>query len=151
MVKKTVTFSDFNGNEITKDFYFNLTKMEFKELDENIPGGLNNLMDKLLTEKDRNLTVRLLSILLLAAYGEKTDDGRFVKEDVHGRRLSSYFKVSEAWDVLFMNLVQNERELSDFLVGIIPKDMQPEARKAMENPEEAIKNGLTALPKPEIN
>ena len=26
MVKKTVTFSDFNGNEITKDFYFNLTK-----------------------------------------------------------------------------------------------------------------------------
>ena len=108
-------------------------------------------MDKLLTEKDRNLTVRLLSILLLAAYGEKTDDGRFVKEDVHGRRLSSYFKVSEAWDVLFMNLVQNERELSDFLVGIIPKDMQSEARKAMENPEEAIKNGLTALPKPEIN
>lgn len=151
MVKKTVTFTDFNGNEITKDFYFNLTKMEFKELDENIPGGLNNLMDKLLTEKDRNLTVRLLSILLLAAYGEKTDDGRFVKEDVHGRRLSSYFKVSEAWDVLFMNLVQNERELSDFLVGIIPKDMQSEARKAMDNPEEAIKNGLTALPKPDIN
>lgn len=151
MVKKTITFTDFNGNEVTKDFYFNLTKMEFSELDENIPGGLNNLLDKLLTEKDKNLTVRLLSILLLAAYGEKTDDGRFVKEDAHGRRLSAFFKVSEAWDVLFMNLVKNERELSEFLVGIIPKDMQDDARKAMDNPDEAIKSTLTALPKPEIN
>ncbi len=150
MVKKTITFPDFNGNDVTKDFYFNLTKMEFTELDESIPGGLNNLLDKLLTEKDKNLTVRLLSILLLAAYGEKTDDGRFVKEDIHGRRLSAFFKVSEAWDVLFMNLVKNERELSEFLVGIIPKDMQSDARKAMDNPEEAIKSSLTALPKPEI-
>ena len=150
MVKKTVTYTDFNGNEVTKDFYFNLTKMEFNELDENIPGGLNNLLDKLLTEKDNALTVKLLSILLLAAYGEKTDDGRFVKEDIHGRRLSAFFKVSEAWDVLFMNLVKNEKELSEFLVGIIPKDMAEDARKAMENPEEAIKSNLTALPKPEI-
>ncbi len=150
MVKKTVTYTDFNGNEVTKDFYFNLTKMEFNELDENIPGGLNNLLDKLLTEKDNALTVKLLSILLLAAYGEKTDDGRFVKEDIHGRRLSAFFKVSEAWDVLFMNLVKNEKELSEFLVGIVPKDMAEDARKAMENPEEAIKSNLTALPKPEI-
>lgn len=146
MVKKTITYTDFSGEEITKDFYFNLTKMEFSELDENIPGGLQNLIEKMLTEKDKGLTVKLLSILLLAAYGEKSDDGRFVKEDIHGRKLSSYFKVSEAWDVLFMNLVKNDRELSEFLVGIVPKDMAEDARKAMDNPEEALKNsGLTVL------
>lgn len=149
MVKKTITYTDFTGNEVTKDFYFNLTKMEFSELDENIPGGLNNLIQKLLTEKDSALTVKLLSILLLAAYGEN-EDGRFVKEDRYGRRLSAFFKVSEAWDVLFMNLVKNERELSEFLVGIVPKDMADDARKAMENPEEAIKSGLTALPPNDI-
>lgn len=150
MVKKTVTYVDFNGNEVTKDFYFNLTKMEFQELDENIPGGLQNLIDKLLTEKDSGLTVKLLSILLLAAYGEKSEDGRFVKEDIHGRRLSAYFKVSEAWDQLFMNMVKNERELSEFLVGIVPKDMAEDARKAMDNPEETLKSTLTALPPTEI-
>ena len=144
MVKKTVTYTDFSGEEVTKDFYFNLTKMEFNELDENIPGGLRNLLDKLLTEKDKGLTVKMLSILLLAAYGEKID-GRFVKEDAYGRRLSNYFKVSEAWDVLFMNLIKNEREMSEFLVGIVPKDMQVEAKEAMENPEEAMKKNLTLL------
>ena len=145
MVKKTVTYTDFGGNEVTKDFYFNLTKMEFNELDESIPGGLQNLIDKLLTERDSGLTVKLLSILLLAAYGEKSEDGRFVKEDIHGRKLSSYFKVSEAWDVLFMNLVKNEKEMSEFLVGIVPKDMAAEAKAAMDNPEEALKRNLTLL------
>lgn len=147
MVKKTITYPDpFTGEDVTKDFYFNLTKMEFQELDEHIPGGLQNLIDKLLTERDSMLTVKLLSILLLAAYGEKSEDGRFVKEDIHGRKLSSFFKVSEAWDVLFMNLVKNERELSEFLVGIVPKDMAEDARKAMDNPEEALaKSGLTVL------
>lgn len=145
MVKKTVTYTDFEGKEVTKDFYFNLTKMEFNELDENIPGGLRNLIDKMLSEKDSGLTVKLLSILLLAAYGEKSEDGRFVKEDYRGRKLSSYFKVSEAWDVLFMNLVKNERELGEFLVGIVPKDMADDARKAMENPEESIQANLTKL------
>ena len=144
MVKKTVTFTDFSGEEVTKDYYFNLTKMEFQELDENIPGGLRNLIDRLLTEKDKTLTVKMLSILLLSAYGEKID-GRFVKEDAYGRRLSNYFKVSEAWDVLFMNLVRNERELSEFLVGIVPKDMQGEAKAAMEHPEEAVRKNLTLL------
>lgn len=143
MVKKTVTYTDFGGEEVTKDLYFNLTKMEFNELDENIPGGLRNMLDKLLTEKDKGLTVRMLSILLLAAYGEKVD-GRFVKVDAYGRHLSDYFKVSEAWDVLFMNLIKNEREMSEFLVGIVPKDMQVEAKEAMKNPEEAMKN-LTQL------
>ena len=145
MVKKTLTFTNFDGKEVTKDCYFNLTKMEFQELDENIPGGLTNMIDKMLSEKDKGLTVKLLSILLLAAYGEKTEDGRFVKEDIHGRRLSAFFKVSEAWDVMFMNLVKNERELSEFLVGIVPKDMAEDARKAMENPEESIQASLTAI------
>lgn len=145
MVKKTLTFTNFDGKEVTKDCYFNLTKMEFQELDDSIPGGLTQLIDKMLSEKDKALTVRLLSILLLAAYGEKTEDGRFVKEDAHGRRLSAFFKVSEAWDVMFMNLVKNERELSEFLVGIVPKDMADDARKAMENPEESIQASLTAI------
>lgn len=140
MVKKTVTYTDFSGEEVTKDFYFNLTKMEFTELDESIPGGLENLIDKMLTEKDKALTIKLLAILMLAAYGEKSETGRFVKEDIHGRKLSSYFKVSEAWDVLFVNLLRNERELSEFLVGIVPKDLAPAAQKAMENPDEAMKD-----------
>ena len=134
MVKKTVTYPDFDGKEVTKDFYFNLSKMEFRVLDRKIPGGLQNMIDQIMKEKDEDRLIDLLDILILESYGEKAEDGRFVKEDRYGRRLSSFFKISEAWDVMFMNLVSNENELHEFLMGIVPKDV---AEKAAEESAKA--------------
>ena len=132
MVKKTVTFTDFEGKEITKDFYFNLSKMEFRALDRKIPGGLMNMINQIQQEKDTDRLLDFLDIVILESYGERGDDDRFVKEDSRGRRLSSYFKISEAWDVLFTNLLQNEKELEDFITGIIPKDVAEQAQKELE-------------------
>ena len=132
MVKKTLTYPDYDGEEVTKDCYFNLSKMEFRELDRKIPGGLQNMIDRIRTEKDTDRMLDLLSVLILASYGEKTDEGKFVKEDLDGRKLCSYFKVSEAWDVLFLRLLGNEDELTDFLTGIVPKDIAESARSEME-------------------
>lgn len=134
MVKKTVTYLDFEGKEVTKDFYFNLSKMEFRVLDRKIPGGLQNMIDQIMQEKDEDRLIDLLDILILESYGEKAEDGRFVKEDRYGRRLSSFFKISEAWDVMFMNLVSNDKELHEFLMGIVPKDV---AEKAAEEAAKA--------------
>ena len=145
MVKKTVTFNDFEGNEITKDFYFNLTKAEVRELDRRIPSGLENLIETIKQEKDVSRMVDLLNILILESYGEKAEDGRFVKEDSRGRRLSSYFKVSEAWDVLFMNLIENENELNEFLIGIVPKDVAEKATAYMNEEKQKLEEGKNTL------
>ena len=145
MVKKTLTYTDFEGKEVTKDFYFNISKMEFRELDRKIPGGLQNLIDRVRTEKDENQLLDLLSILILASYGEKTEDSRFVKEDPRGRQLSSYFKISEAWDVLFLNLLQNEQELNEFLTGIVPKDVAENAKEQMEIERKNLEAGTGNL------
>ena len=141
MVKKTLTYPDFNGENITKDHYFNLSKMEFRELDREIPGGLQNLIDQIRTEKDTDRMLDLLTTLVLASYGEKAEDGRFVKEDRFGRKLSSFFKITEAWDVLFTNLVQNEGELEEFLIGIIPKDMVEGAKEQIEKEKANLNQG----------
>jgi len=146
MVRKSITYTDFDGNEVTKDFYFNLSKMEFRTLDRKIPGGLQNLIETIQREKDESRLVDLLDLLILESYGEKTEDGRFVKEDARGRRLSSYFKVSEAWDVMFMGLVQNEQELSEFLTGIVPKDLAEDVKQKMSEAENGAAGVLTPLP-----
>ena len=149
MVKKTLTFNDFEGNEITKDFYFNISKMEFRELDRKIPGGLQNMIDQIRTEKDQDRMLDLMSTLILASYGEKAEDGRFVKEDPWGRKLSSFFKISEAWDVLFLNLLQNEQELNEFLTGIVPKDVAENAKEQYEKEKANLMGdtgNLTPLP-----
>lgn len=141
MVKKTLTYNDFEGHEVTKDFYFNISKMEFREMDRKIPGGLQNLIDTIKVEKDENRMLDLMTILILASYGEKAEDGRFIKEDPYGRKLSSYFKISEAWDVLFMNLLQNEQELTEFLTGIVPKDIAESAKEQIEKEKNALPSG----------
>lgn len=136
MIRKTVTYHDFDGNEVTKEFYFNLNQMEVRELDKTIPGGLQPLLEKIQLEKDTDKIVDLLDMLILWSYGERDgDDGRFIKEDSKGRRLSKYFKLSEAWDVMFMDLVQNERELTDFLLGILPPETREKVRAEMEGKE----------------
>ena len=145
MVKKTITFTNFEGEETTKDFYFNLSKMEFRVLDRKIPGGLENMINEIRTEKDSDRLVDLLDLLILESYGEKGEDGRFVKEDSRGRRLSSYFKVSEAWDVLFMNLIHNENELNEFLTGIVPKDVGAKAQEYIEKEKAGLTEAASAV------
>lgn len=150
MVKKTITFLDFEGKEVTKDFYFNLSKMEFRVLDRKIPGGLQNMIDQIMKEKDEDRLIDLLDTLILESYGEKSEDGRFVKEDRVGRRLSSFFKISEAWDVLFMNLVSDEKELHDFLMGIVPKDVAEKAAEETNKLEGTLTpatDNVTQMPK----
>jgi len=148
MVKKTVTYTDFEGNEVTKDFYFNISKMEFRELNKKIAGGLERMIESIRTEKDADRLLDLMNMLILESYGEISEDGRFIKEDARGRRLSGYFKVSEAWDVLFTNLLQNENELNEFLTGIVPKDIAEGAREYAEKEQAAQSNSGTLTPLP---
>ena len=39
MLKKTITYTDYNGVERKEDFYFNLTKAELMEMEMSTKGG----------------------------------------------------------------------------------------------------------------
>ena len=47
MLKKTITYKDYNGTERTEDFYFNLTKAEVMEMEMSTSGGLARTLLKL--------------------------------------------------------------------------------------------------------
>ena len=40
MLKKTITYTDYNDNERTEDFYFNFSKAELTEMELSTVGGL---------------------------------------------------------------------------------------------------------------
>ena len=52
MIKKTITYSDFNGNERTEDFYFNLTKAEITKMELSIKGGLSEMIQRIVAAQD---------------------------------------------------------------------------------------------------
>ena len=129
MIKKTVTYTDFNGNERTEDFYFNLTQVELAELDlgvSGVSGGLLGLLEKIVREKDQRQIVEYFKKIVLMAYGEKSVDGRrFVKSE----EIRNGFAPTEAYSKIFMELAQDADAASAFVNGIMPKEVIEEAKK----------------------
>ena len=52
MLKKTITYTDYDGNQRTEDFFFNLSKAEVLEMEMGINGGMTKLIQRLVAEQD---------------------------------------------------------------------------------------------------
>lgn len=121
MLKKSITYVDYNGSTKTEDFYFNLSKAEVMEMELGTSGGFADMINRVVAAKDGPAIVKIFKDLVLKAYGEKSFDGKyFLKEDENGRPLSNKFKQSEAYSVLFMELATNADAASEFVNGIAP-------------------------------
>lgn len=130
MLKKTITFTDYNGVERTEDFYFNLTKAEIMEMEMSTAGGLAEMIQKIVSAQDAPSLIAMFKELILKAYGEKSLDGkRFIKS----KELSEAFSQTEAYSILFMELATDATEASNFVNGIIPADISKEVAKSNAN------------------
>lgn len=124
MLKKTITYTDYNGVERIEDFYFNLSEAELMEMDMSTTGGLADMLNKIIAAKDIPSLVTFFKGLVLKAYGEKSLDGkRFIKIDKDGHHLSDDFAQTEAYSILFMELATNDEAAANFVNGIIPANI----------------------------
>lgn len=130
MIKKTITYSDYNGYERTEDFYFNLTEAEIMEMELSTAGGLAEMIKKIVAAQDAPSIIKIFKDLILKAYGEKSPDGkRFIKND----ELRESFSQTEAYSQLFMELAMNADEAGKFVNGIIPSDMANQVKSLPKN------------------
>ena len=125
MLKKTITYTDYNGSERTEDFYFNLTKAEIMEMEMSTVGGLTEMINRIVAAKDAPAIIAIFKKLILKAYGEKSPDGkRFIKSE----ELSTAFSQTEAYSQMFMELATNADEASKFVNGIVPSTEKKEIK-----------------------
>lgn len=124
MIKKTVTFTDYNGVARTEDFYFNLSKAEVMELEMSTTGGLAETIQKIVAAQDAPAIIKIFKDLVLRAYGEKSPDGRrFIKSE----DIATAFSQTEAYSQIFMELATDADAAAKFVNGIIPSDMAQKA------------------------
>lgn len=122
MLKKTITYTDFNGNERTEDFYFNLTKAEIMEMEMSTTGGLAEMIQNIVKAQDAPAIVKIFKDLILKAYGEKSPDGRrIIKVNDAGVPLCVAFSETEAYSQLFMELATDADKAAEFVNGIVPQ------------------------------
>ena len=128
MIKKTITYEDYNGVERTENFYFNLNKAEVLEMEMGTEGGMAESIQKIIDAKDAPAIIRVFKDLVLKAYGVKSDDGRrFMKTKPDGTRYADDFKETEAYSQIFMELATDADAAAKFVNGIIPADLAQKA------------------------
>lgn len=120
MLKKTVTYVDYNGVERTEDFYFNLSKAEVTEMELSVEGGFSKMLEEIVKSNDNVRIVELFKQMVLKAYGEKSADGkRFVKS----KEIAEAFSQTEAYSEIFMELALDEKAAAAFVNGIMPANL----------------------------
>jgi len=118
MIKKTITYEDFNGEKQTEDLYFNLTKAEAIELEVSFEGGLSAHLGKY--KNDPAKIVEMIKTVLLKAYGVKSQDG---KKFIKSKEVMESFVSSEAYSEIFMMMLDPDKA-SELINGIIPRNIE---------------------------
>lgn len=121
MLKKTIKYTDYDGNEREEDFYFNLSKAEITEMELSKEGGMSEYIKKISATQNGPELIKLFKDIIIKSYGEKSLDGkRFIKN----KELTEAFIQTEAYSELFIELASNADEAAKFINGIMPKNMK---------------------------
>lgn len=126
MLTKAITYTNYNGEKRTKNFYFNLTATELAKMEIVEKAGLEETIKQMINEDDRAKILQLFDSIVLGAVGEKSADGEtFVKND----KIREDFKNHPAYDILFMELLNSEA-MADFISKVIPQNIAEEMKKS---------------------
>lgn len=128
MLKKTITYIDYDGVERTETHWFNLTKAELAMMNLSEEGGLERKFEKITEKLDTPAVVKVFQDIIRASYGEKSSDGRrFIKDP----KLFEEFSQTEAYSQLVIELLTDPKATADFAAGIIPKDLADAVKAEM--------------------
>lgn len=120
MLKKTIKYEDFNGNEREEDFYFNLSKAELVKMTAQKSGNFVQYLERIVKEQNQEEIYRMFTDIVLSAYGKKSEDGRrFIKS----AELSKAFYETPAFDELLIEMMTDAKAASTFVNSILPKGL----------------------------
>ena len=118
MLKKTMTYTDYEDVVRTEDFYFNLSKAEIAEMEYSIDGGMKKLLEQIVAAKSTPQIFEMFKMIILKAYGEKSLDGRkFVKS----KEISDAFAQTEAYSDLIVDMLSSPDSAANFINAVIPQ------------------------------
>lgn len=125
MYQKTITYTDFNDVSRTETIFFNLSKAELSKMAASEGGGFAARMQRMMDAKDITEIVDTVMWLIDQSYGIKSDDGRYFRKS---KEHLDDFKSSPLYDAFWMALMNEEDTITNFIVGVMPKDMQDQIK-----------------------
>ncbi|ALY08735.1 hypothetical protein FDH65_gp50 [Arthrobacter phage Circum] len=141
MFKKAVTFTNVDGQKVTQDFYFNLTKIEFsKDILRKTQGTVDpedaiktygERLKRIGESGDPLLIIETFEEMVKASIGRRTEDGLFLKTPEY----ASAFVTSEAFSNLIEELTTNTAAATEFTNALLPAELINSAETARARSE----------------
>lgn len=133
MIKESITYTDFDGETVTEELNFHLSKLELTELATELPDGVADDLSTnsspqeivaIVVEKlGQKGIIEFIKKLILKSYGiRKTgQDGktRFLKT----AEITEDFASSVAFQDFVMKLVEDDDAANKFFNGVIPSEL----------------------------
>jgi hypothetical protein len=114
MLGKTLTYKDFNDQDVKDTFYFNLTEAELLEL------NIRDDLEAVGKSGNANKIMDTFKRILKASYGVRTPGGaKFIKTDQDWNEFVS----SAAYSQIFIQLVTDAEYASAFIRELVPADL----------------------------
>jgi hypothetical protein len=136
MIKKDVTFVDFDGNKETETHWFHISQSnltdhvlrlqpKFLDMQKRLSGD-----KKTLTVEEVILILDLIKEMVRISYGvrfEKDGKTRFRQTD----EVFQDFRDSPAYDALLTSFMENPSEGMDFMQAVMPQNLIEQAQKGL--------------------
>ena len=128
MIKQTITYTDYNGNDRTEEYWFNLSKAELLRLETTTKGGFQKMLENAVASEDNYRIIEVFEDLIKHAVGMKTLDGKYFKKS---KEFVEDFMQSEAYSTLLFDLLQDAEKANAFIRGIMPSDLMAQAEASL--------------------
>lgn len=118
MLKETVTYKNYNDENVTQTCYFDLSEAEIAEMELSVHGGFAEMIETASNTQDEPTLWKIFKDMVLKSYGEKSADGmHFMKSE----EISHKFMCTKAFSIIVMKLVRDAKYAAKFINGIVPE------------------------------
>lgn len=127
MIKWPITYTTYDDETLTEDFYFNLSKAELMQIQFDANGTYSQFIGRIINERDFKHLGEEFRKIILKSYGKKSDDGKQFRKTPE---IQEEFEFSPAYSELYVQLMSDSESATKFFTGILPRDLQGDAKKA---------------------
>ena len=132
MLKKTITYNDCDGNPITEEFRFNISRAEWAEMSyQQGANGVEWYLNKLLKSRDTGELFAFIKELILTSIGKQSADN---KSFIKNQQIRDSFMYSEAYSELLEELMSSEKAASEFFNAVLNIPKTPTEGSKIQQP-----------------
>lgn len=139
MFATTVNYTDFDGHERKETLYFNITEQQMRDLYQDDPDFSEKALTNAMETRDNNEFLRIMKKLILASYGEKSEDGKVHKKN---KEIRENFECSAAFEQLMDDIMYkaDEKYLKGFFTQIFPSKFSGQIKEQFDAAEKMIED-----------